>query len=186
MKTSRRIGLAAVTALCVVSPAAAQERGPHSTVGLAVKVSTLGVGVDAAIPVIDRANVRVGFNTFTLNHDFDNDGITLAASLRMRSVSAYFDWFAFGGGFHISPGVMLYNGNQLSAIMSVPAGQDFELGDETLYSNAAIYQKEGLSASEMKPKIIANMKHYRDWKGFDATIGRYITLAYTEAEVSNF
>lgn len=137
MKTSRRIWLAAVTALYVVSPAAAQERGPHSTVGLAVKVSTLGVGVDAAIPVIDRANVRVGFNTFTLNHDFDNDGITLAASLRMRSVSAYFDWFAFGGGFHISPGVMLYNGNQLSATMSVPAGQDFELGDETLYSNAA-------------------------------------------------
>ena len=63
--------------------------------------------------MLPRANVRVGFNTFTFNRDFDDDGITLAAKLKLRSVSAYFDWFAFGGGFHISPGVMLYNGNEV-------------------------------------------------------------------------
>lgn len=57
---------------------------------------------------------------------------------------------------------------------------------ETIYNNTVAYQKEGLSASEMKEKIVAKMKKYRDWKGFDAVIGRYIALAYTEAEANSF
>ena len=138
MKLFRASVLAGSTILCAVGPAAAQDvLGPNSHVGIAAKISTLGVGVDAAFPVLDKANVRVGFNMFTLNHDFDNDGITLAASLKMRSLSAYFDWFAFGGGFHISPGVMIHNGNELNAVATVPAGQNFSLGDENLFSNAA-------------------------------------------------
>ncbi len=138
MKTFRALVIAGSMTLCAVGPVAAQsDLGPHSHVGLAGKVSTLGIGVDAAFPVLDRANVRVGFNAFTLNHDFDNDGITLAASLKLRSVSAYFDWFAFGGGFHISPGVMIYNGNEVAAVATVPPGQKFSLGDENLFSNPA-------------------------------------------------
>lgn len=138
MRVFRAVVLVASTTLCTVAPVAAQvDLGPHSKVGLAAKVSTLGVGVDAAFPVLERANVRVGFNLFTLNHNFDNDGITLAASLRMRSFSAYFDWFALGGGFHISPGVMLHNGNQLSAVATVPGGDSFSLGDEDLFSSRA-------------------------------------------------
>jgi len=138
MKGCRAFVFAGAATLCAVHSAAAQsDFGPHSQVGVAVTVSTLGAGVETAFPVLERANVRVGFNAFTLNHDFDNDGIVLAASLRMRSFSAHFDWFAFGGGFHISPGVMLYNGNEVTAVATVPAGQKFNLGDETLFSNAA-------------------------------------------------
>jgi hypothetical protein len=138
MKVFRALVLAGCSTLCAVGPAAAQpDLGPHSSVGLSANVSTLGLGVDAAFPVLERANVRVGFNLFNLNHDFDNDGITLAASLQLSSFSAHFDWFAFGGGFHISPGVMVYNGNKVTAVATVPAGQKFSLGDENLFSNAA-------------------------------------------------
>ena len=138
MKVFRAVVLAGSTTLCAVGPAAAQGDliGPHSSVGLAVKLSTLGVGVDAAFPVLERANVRVGFNAFTFNHDFDTDGLTLAANLKLRSFSAYFDWFAFGGGFHISPGVMLYNGNEVSAVATV-GSQTFSLGDDRLVSDRA-------------------------------------------------
>lgn len=137
MKVFPAITLAAVTTLCAGSLAAAQDLGPHSKVGVAVKVGTMGVGVDAAFPVLERANVRVGVNAFTFNRDFDNDGVALAASLRLRSVSATFDYFPFGGGFHISPGVMIYNGNRVSGVMTIPAGDSFDLGDEELYSDAA-------------------------------------------------
>src|SRR5437879_2441829 len=100
MKVFRAIVLVGALTLCAVGRAAAQpDLGPHSSVGLAANVSTLGVGLDAAFPVLERANVRVGFNLFTLSHDFDNDGITLAASLKLGSFNAHFDWFAFGGGF---------------------------------------------------------------------------------------
>jgi glyoxylase-like metal-dependent hydrolase (beta-lactamase superfamily II) len=57
---------------------------------------------------------------------------------------------------------------------------------EAIYDNALAMQKEGMSVADMKEKIVAKMKMYRDWKGFDSQIGRYIALAYTEAEVANF
>jgi hypothetical protein len=38
----------------------------------------------------------------------------------------------------------------------------------------------------MKDKVLPKLKKYRDWKGFDGVIGRYIALAYTEAEANNF
>ena len=110
---------------------------PNSNAGVAVKLSTLGVGVDVAVPVSERLNVRGGFSFFTFNHDFDEDGITLAASLKLRSVSAHLDWFPFGGGFHLSPGVMLYNGNEVDANAIVPGGRRFSLGDDDLISNPA-------------------------------------------------
>ena len=104
---------------------------PHSHAGVAFNVAPpLGYGVDIAVPVSEKVNVRGGFNAFGISHDFDNDGITLAAQLKLRSVSAHLDWFPFGGGFHLSPGVMLYNGNEVNATALVPAGSTFDLGDE--------------------------------------------------------
>lgn len=137
MNQARTIVLAGMTLFCLGGVAAAQTPGPHSNAGVAVKVSTLGFGADVAVPVASRANVRAGFNAFSLSHDFDNDGIDLAANLHLRSVTASIDWFAFGGGFHLSPGLMLYNGNRLSALATVPGGESFDLGDEELFSNAA-------------------------------------------------
>jgi len=108
-----------------------------TTGGVDAKVGTLGIGFEGAVGVTETANVRVGVNFFNFNHDFDNDGITLAAQLKLRSVMAQFDWFPTGGGFHVSPGVMIYNGNRVEANAFVPAGRQFTLGNETLMSNAS-------------------------------------------------
>ena len=136
MKQFSALVVAASAVVFAAVPAAAQDFGPHSSVGLAAKVSTLGLGVDAAMPVLEKANVRIGFNMFTFNHDFEDEGITFGASLKLRSVAASFDWFPFGGGFHLSPGVMFYNGNEVDIQATVPPGQTFDLGDETLLSSA--------------------------------------------------
>jgi hypothetical protein len=85
MKVFFAILLAGAVTLGVPGVGAAQDRAPSSVFGVAVKVGTLGIGVDAAVPVGARANIRAGFSALTLNHDFDNDGIDLAASLRLRS-----------------------------------------------------------------------------------------------------
>jgi hypothetical protein len=100
-----------------------------------VTLGTLGIGFDGAVAATDRSNVRVGFNFFNFNHDFDNDGITLAAHLKLRSVTAQFDFFPTGGSFHVSPGLMIYNGNRVEATAFVPAGQQFTLGGDRLLSN---------------------------------------------------
>ncbi len=108
---------------------------PNARAGAAFTVATLGFGADVAVPVSQKVNVRGGFSVFSLSHDFDDDGITLAAQLKLRSVSAHLDWFPFGGGFHLSPGVMLYNGNEVDADARVPSGDTFDLGDQSLASD---------------------------------------------------
>ena len=117
----------------------AQEAGlrPFSRVGIGIKMSLLGAGVEAAVPLTPRSNLRAGFNAFSYDRTFHKDGVNYGGQLSFRSVEAHYDWFPFGGGFHISPGVLAYNGNQLKANASVPGGQTFTLNSTTYASDAA-------------------------------------------------
>ncbi len=72
-------------------------------------------GADIAVPIGEQVNLRGGFSVFGLSRQFDNDGIALDAQLTLRSISAHVDWCPFGGGCHLSPGLMLYNGIQAAA-----------------------------------------------------------------------
>lgn len=96
-------------------------------IGIGAKISLLGIGIEAATPLSHRINLRGGFNFLNYSRGIDNDGIHYDATLNFRSAEAHLDWYVLGG-FHISPGVLFYNGNKLSADASVPAGQTFTLG----------------------------------------------------------
>ena len=115
------------------------ERRPgqpsSSKVGIGLKLSTLGAGIEAAIPLAARANLRSGVNFFQYNRAITNDGIHYAAQLNFRSAEAHLDWYPFGG-FHVSPGVLFYNGNRLTANASVPGGQNFTLNGTAYQSDS--------------------------------------------------
>lgn len=98
-----------------------------SRIGIGVKLSTLGVGIEAATPLTRKLNVRGGFSFFRYSRGITNDGILYDGSLHFQSGEAHLDWFPFGG-FHISPGLLFYNGNSVIATASVPGGQTFSLG----------------------------------------------------------
>lgn len=119
--------------LCVVGAAGAKDKDSNAditgfTVGVQAKVSTLGIGADIAVPVMWRANLRAGFDLFSFDRNFTRDGIPYTGTLELRSVSAQFDIFPFAGSFHVSPGVLVYNGNNLSADANVGPGTRFSLG----------------------------------------------------------
>lgn len=124
--------LSAVMMVSVAGEARSQTHG-----GAAVKLGTLGIGFDGAVGINGHSAARVGVNFFNFNHDFDKDGITLAAHLKLRSVMAQLDWFPSAGSFHVSPGLMLYNGNRVEAEAVTPGGRQFTLGNERLMSNPA-------------------------------------------------
>lgn len=115
-------------------PQKSQILGSH--VGVGVKVSLLGVGIEAATPITYRTNVRFGFNAFGYSRGFSNDGVGYNADLTFRSFETHFDWFPFAGRFHLSPGLMVYNGNQIKATAGVPIGQQFTLGGTTYTSDS--------------------------------------------------
>jgi hypothetical protein len=96
-------------------------------IGIGVKISLLGIGIEAATPLSRRINLRGGANFLNYNRDFNNDGIHYDGQLSFRSGEAHLDWYPVGA-FHISPGVLFYNGNKVTANASVPSGQTFTLG----------------------------------------------------------
>src|SRR5215831_13978225 len=49
-----------------------ESSGPG--VGVAVKFSLLGAGIETAMRVSHRSNVRAGFNMFSYDRTFDKDG----------------------------------------------------------------------------------------------------------------
>ena len=109
---------------------------PFSTAAIQIKIGSAGPGLDVAVPVAGRMNLRAGGSFFSYNPNLVEDGINVIGNIQLRSASANVDFFPFGNAFRISPGVVFYNGNQISAVASVPAGQSFTLNDVTYYSSA--------------------------------------------------
>ena len=112
------------------------EVKPFSTAAIQVKAGLAGVGLDLALPAASRLNLRVGGNFFRYNPNLVFDGINVVGNIQLRSASANVDVFPFGNAFRISPGVVVYNGNNISALASVPAGQTFTL-DGVNYTSSA-------------------------------------------------
>lgn len=110
------------------------ERGK---LGFAIKASLLGGGFEVATPVTHRTNVRGGFNMFTYDRTFHKDSVNYAGQISFKTVEAHYDIFPWAKSFRISPGVLAYIGDPMSANASVPAGQSFTLGGTTYYSAAA-------------------------------------------------
>jgi len=108
-----------------------------STVAVDAKVGVLGIGFEAATPLSMHLNLRAGGNFFNYTDTLTSDGITYNANLRFRSSEASLDYFPWAKSFHISPGALLYNGNQVTGNANVPAGQTFTLNGTTYTSSAS-------------------------------------------------
>ena len=127
-------------------------------VGIAVKASTLGVGVDAAVRVHSKVNLRGTFNFLSMSHDFQNtdDNITYVGDLSFRSIAATVDYFPFGGGFHISPTFVLNNTNKVTLSSLIPAGKTIDI-DSTPYQSSSsnpIKAAGGVSFKSGRPGVM--------------------------------
>jgi hypothetical protein len=106
--------------------------------GFAVGVSTLGAGIQAATAVQRRINLRFGFNYFSYSGSTTSskDNITFNGKLQLESAELLYDQY-IGSGFHISPGMAIYDGNKATGNASIPTGQTFKLNGVSYYSAAS-------------------------------------------------
>ena len=111
------------------------SEGDAGHVGVGVRLSTLGAGVEAAVSLTNRLNLRGGFNIFQYSRGFSHDGVAYKGQLDLRSGEAHLDCYPLGYAFHLSPGLLIYNGNGASATASVPGGSTFTLGGVTYTSD---------------------------------------------------
>lgn len=101
----------------------------------AAKVSTLGLGMDIAMPITESVDVRIGFNTFkrTLNKSASSpntQATNYTGNLDLGSLMFLLDWHPFDGSFRISGG-FIHNSNRIS-MTGVPQGGNINVGGRTI------------------------------------------------------
>ena len=126
-----RESMAAVAPAPAVSASSAR---PFSKVAFGAGVSPLGIQLSMTTNLNEHLNLRTTGNLFNYSTNFTASGIGANAKLGMKSAGTALDVYPFHKGFRISPGLLFYNGNQLTADASVAAGQSFTLNDHTYYS----------------------------------------------------
>ncbi len=118
-----------------VTPAGTQHQKAFSRIGIGANVSPLGIGINATTVLSDYFDARAMGNFFDLSiPQFEIEGFRTTADLHLASMAASLDWYPFNSVFRISPGLMLYNGNQISMTTEIVGGTSFKLNGQTFYS----------------------------------------------------
>jgi hypothetical protein len=131
--------------------------GSMHRIGIGVNVSILlGIGIQGAVRVTPKSNVRGGFNFFNYSTTVTQSGFSIDGQLHLRSAEALYDWFPFGGGFHLSPGAMIYNGNKVIANLTTNAGTTFTLNGTT-YTSSATNPVSGVATVQLYNYKVAPM-----------------------------
>ena len=90
-------------------------------------VSPLGLQLAATTNVSKNLNLRATGNFFNYSTNFNSSGISATGKLSLASMGVDVDYYPLHLPIRISPGLLLYNGNQLTATANVPGGDSFTL-----------------------------------------------------------
>lgn len=120
------------------TPAGVKHQAPFSRIGIGADVSPLGIGIKSAIVLNEYFDARLMGNFFNYNSPrFEIEGFSVNANLHMASAAAALDWYPFNSIWRLSPGLLFYNGNQLSVAANIVPGTSFNLNGQTFYSATA-------------------------------------------------
>lgn len=119
-------------------PAVAAPVKPFSRLAFGGGISMMGINLQAATNVHRFANLRVSGNVFSYSvNDITSNGFTANGDLDLATMGASFDVYPWPNhGFRLSPGVLFYNENSLSAGASVSGGESFTLNHVEYYSSS--------------------------------------------------
>ncbi|MGP8253269.1 MAG: hypothetical protein ACLQHF_14660 [Terracidiphilus sp.] len=118
-----------------VAPAGTSHQDPFSRIGIGANVSPLGIGINGTTVLSDYFDARLMGNYFSYtSRQFEVEGVQASANLHLASMAASLDWYPFNSVWRLSPGVMLYNGNQFTANALVAGGTSVTIDGKTFYS----------------------------------------------------
>jgi hypothetical protein len=122
----------AVTAVAEQPPKPADS----GRVGVGGSVGLTGIGFETAVRINHRSNLRGGASFFSHRKDFTYDSLDLKGQLGLKTMHVQYDLFPRAGGFHISPGVLVFMGNPLSATAGTAPDSSFSLGNNDYTSGS--------------------------------------------------
>jgi hypothetical protein len=134
-----------------VAPAPASGAGGHAPalatagndswffkkVAFGATISPLGVSVGSATSITRSLNMRVQGNFFTYSFNDNISGVNFDAKADFHSIQGQFDFFPFQrSSFHVSPGVLFYNQNQITGDGVVSSTESITFNDTDYYSQS--------------------------------------------------
>jgi hypothetical protein len=119
--------------------AASAPVGPFSRVALSGGFSLMGVNMQVATNLNRYLNLRGTGNYFNYtDNNISTNGFNITGKVNMATAGASLDYYPFPNhGFRLSPGLLFYNQNQISANSHVVGGTSFTLNDQQYYSATA-------------------------------------------------
>ena len=94
---------------------------------VAVKLGTLGLGVEGTFGLTEHINARLGFNRYNYDTREKVSDIRYDFDLKLKTISLFADWHPFGSAFRVTAGLM-GNSNELTGSSS---STSVEIGDTT-------------------------------------------------------
>jgi len=125
-------------------------------VGIGFVFGTLGLGGQAAVGLNRKLDVRGELNFFRISRSTVRNGITYDASIHLGNVGVLLDWFPWANGFHVSPGLLVYNGNEITGSASVTGGQFFTLNGTPYFSSTTtpVTGSATIGLNKVAPEIL--------------------------------
>jgi hypothetical protein len=121
-----------------IAATAEWHQPPFSRIGIGADVSLLGVGLKSAIVLNRYFDARLMGNFFHYNTGrIEVEGFNVNGNVHLASAAASLDWYPFNSIWRLSPGLMFFNDNQVSAVLDIIPGTSFDLNKQTFYSAAA-------------------------------------------------
>ena len=116
--------------------AADEHQQPYSRISLGGDISPLGIGIKSAIVLTQFFDARALVNFF--NYDsgkFELEGFRTDARLHLLSAGGAVDAYPMNSFWRLSSGLLLANGNQLSAKALIVPGTSFTINGQNYYSS---------------------------------------------------
>ncbi len=124
--------------------AAALPMSALAAVRVDAHLSTLGGGLEVALPISEGFDARVGFNRFNLSFTQSSGGLNYKGDFKLSSVTALADWRPFSGTAHLTAGAV-FNGNKFAMNATTVAGSVYNInganytatGDESIATDVS-------------------------------------------------
>ncbi len=155
MKKSLSLSIAALTLVITMAicPLASQATEPGE-VSAAVKVGTLGLGVDLDIGINDYLHARVGLGAMRWSYGVTIDEMKYDFAMGLYTLGLFMDWHPGGSGFRLTGGVII-NSHDINARTTPKPDKLYTIGEQSYL---------GATLGEMQAD--ANFNQFAPYIGF--------------------
>ena len=109
------------------------ERDARKGLGVGLRVSTLGAGVELIYSLSKHFNIRGQGNFVSLDESVEEDGVKYDGKLDFETLGLLVDYHPFGGSFRISAGAF-QNGNEIGLQATCPPPNGCQIGNTNVQS----------------------------------------------------